>query len=120
MWDKKYGIMRNSCVSIYPDGSFDVDRLNEDGFLIEIACSENEELVPLQYTGLKDKNGKEIYEGDLVSLIATGSRVDVAEVKWSEAGWWAVYQNDATRRLYPANIQGEVIGNIHENPELLG
>lgn len=73
----------------------------------------------MQYTGLKDKNGREIYEGDILSLLAHGSRNDLAEVRWSECGWWAAFQNDATRRLYPACIQSEVVGNIYEHPNLL-
>ena len=60
-----------------------------------------------QYTGLKDMNGKEIYEGDIL----TGNK----DVYWDNilASFQAGYTGDIR------NNEVEVIGNIYENPELL-
>ena len=74
-----------------------------------------------QYTGLKDKNGKEIYEGDiLVSNYGTVYKVSYSECNgrfemWSEDGSGGSIADDQ----YTEDFKIEVIGNIHENPELL-
>ena len=62
-----------------------------------------------QYTGLTDKNGKKIFEGDIV-IHPSGTFV----VKFLQ-GSFCFGLND----LYPKHTRSEVIGNIHDNPELL-
>ena len=68
-----------------------------------------------QFTGLYDKNGKEIYEGDILKAVSKGKEY-VGEVYYDEAQWFG-----ATDYLYYAvtNSNAEVIGNIYENPYLL-
>lgn len=92
-------------------------------------------IVYLQYTGLKDKNDKEIYEGDIIRFTSTSAKKRKAGkyndmvVVWGantatrKTGWymvWRVAETNTYNRLENAvNDNHEVIGNIYENKELL-
>lgn len=77
----------------------------------------------MQFTGLIDINGVDIYEGDIVRGRPHGWSVDmVGVVEWRNDGWWLSdeTERDLEKRLYEHFLWGvEVIGNIYENPEIL-
>jgi len=80
--------------------------LNEDGKFQVIAGTEG------QFTGCRDKNGKEIYEGDIIT-----SPLSNKKIIFDHGTFCAKYQDEPPcpiRNVYPL----EVIGNIYENPEL--
>jgi len=81
------------------------------------------ELILMQFTGLKDKNGKEIYEGDILKSYHTDSEESPAvfEVTYREAGYFAPNELgwDFNPSLAYEDLIHEVIGNIYENPNLL-
>lgn len=92
-------------------------------------------VIPLQFTGLHDKNGKEIYEGDVIQHVnycgqyntLTQSRTErkyKSVVEWGNESWVHVMlQNTPT--MSKGSGYGfydgvyEIIGNIYENPELI-
>ena len=72
-----------------------------------------------QYTGLKDKNGKEIYEGDIVKIDCPTMKM-TGEIKYSEmSATFFIYDEIIEETLWYQKEELEVIGNIYENPELL-
>lgn len=80
-----------------------------------------------QFTGLTDKNGKKIFEGDIVKIRRAYLNAGYEEDCFYKVAWhkywngWALINIRDTQSCYLDNvIQGEVIGNIHDNPELLG
>ncbi|WP_080500244.1 YopX family protein [Lactiplantibacillus plantarum] len=80
--------------------------------ILALAEMEPEKYIPEQFTGLKDANGNDIYVGDIL---------------WAKNARWIV-TNDYQMKLIGKNIKFsqmilppfvEIIGNVHENPELL-
>ena len=89
----------------------------------ELTSARPDSWVLMQYTGLKDKNGKEIYEGDIVTDFYG---VNIVEWGSREAKFQLAIRNDGgvglrlTHRPFPLDASYlKVIGNIYENPELL-
>lgn len=69
----------------------------------------------MQFTGLLDKNGKEIYEGDLVK-----NNDLVWELMWQDAGFYIKQVGKEFKWIFlRESPHSEVIGNIYENPELI-
>jgi uncharacterized phage protein (TIGR01671 family) len=123
---KMYGNPENTCwvemLRVSGEAGFDecdVDLTTENG---EGQSVSFDEVVLMQYTGLKDKNGKEIYEGDIIKLYPSDK--SGVQILWDEhiAGFGFGNQTMADhlnfRKL--AAINYEVIGNTYSSPELLG
>ena len=81
---------------------------------------EFDEVEIMQYTGIKDKNGKDIYEGDIIEdfVHCDSDEIRQGEVFWGNALWLVNTEQCNVGGLNGFYLPG-VIGNIYENPELL-
>ena len=117
------GLWVKGCLRQYPGGSAAI-RDKEIQYTFKV----DPETVG-QYTGVNDKNGRKIFEDDIIAPVLPGNEF-VGSYEWplmqvkSYCGSFCLY--DATGRLHstighfaPA-VTLEVKGNIHDNPELLG
>jgi len=69
-----------------------------------------------EYTGLKDKNGKEIYEGDIVEFDAHGKKQGVVKYSDTHCHFYIQYSNSIIHYSLWSKVL--IIGNIYENPNL--
>lgn len=89
---------------------------DENAPLISHEFSYSEDCIFEQYTGLTDKNGKEIYEGDLVKCWdGENGEVCFCDISLQYIVKFADGDDEDL-----ASCEAEIIGNIHENPELVG
>ena len=108
-WDKNDAVMRdweNLMAIVYSQKSDNI--FNDKG------------LILMQYTGLKDRNENEIYEGDIIKCTVTDNSADYLQIEAGDKH--SVLRIISIPDLYQEGLSddGEIIGNIYENNNLLG
>jgi uncharacterized phage protein (TIGR01671 family) len=129
-WDKDTEQLRRVSMMDFPEWSVSTVELDmndevHDYYSTERNSFKNEEtdrFLLMQYTGLKDKNGIEIYEGDIAVSKYHNRPPHVGVLEWDNDGADYNINDKFGMCLCGFGVGGvdyEVIGNIYENPELL-
>lgn len=124
-WDKENSRM------VYPSTDDVYFELTDDGInILDMSVEPFDDVFPhldailMQFTGLSDKNGVDIYEGDIVEVIWDFTTfIGVVVYDQSEAGFKAtndIADYDTSFMYLTGNDSVEVIGNIYKDTELLG
>ena len=116
--NKQWNVLNAGHYQLFPDGK--ILNLSMTGLVFQ------------QFTGLKDKNEKEIYEGDILKIKVSGSLLIfdlgtyIASVEWGNCKWKLniLTEKNKHENFNPdfyedSGREYEIIGNIFENPELL-
>lgn len=114
-WDKETKTM-NGMAEIYRNRNQEIELHPRD-----------DEIILMQSTGLHDKNGKEIFEGDVIAIEVddTGMPINARVFQNSKIGvlMFHVFEDNEdvpmVELLEDNSVAFEIIGNIYENPELL-
>ena len=126
VWDEtQHKMLQVDCIEFIDGKAYWVEASPADGNVQggnDGPVGDNSQLKLEQYTGLKDANGKEIYEGDIIKSSYKYAQPKISQVIMEDGNSYILGEDLATgnEMLVSDHINEiEVIGNVHTNPELL-
>ena len=113
VWDAE---IKQMCqvLMIWPAPIIGVQWIRQNGNIVLSTTASKEGVEVMQFTDMHDKNGKEIYEGDIVKY---GNDMPI-EVVFKQEGCFTFKQSELPLGRFQISKM-DVVGNIHENPELI-
>lgn len=108
-WDKFDKVMRDVTLLDYNQ--------NFVGYSYPVFMKSTMHMELMQSTGLKDKNGKEIFEGDVVSIDT--DEFDLLFVKYESGIYWLMDDEECVEHLSDYYKYVSIVGNIYENKDIL-
>ncbi|HEY9570045.1 MAG TPA: YopX family protein [Metalysinibacillus sp.] len=119
-WVKELGTLANVVAINFEIGKVVLDIETEGTYWWHTSTFDLKDVVLMQYTGLKDKNDVEIYDGDIVAIdfMDMDSQLKKGVVTFIECGYY-VDTGNSLIPLFGEIETKEVLDNIYESPELL-
>ena len=120
-WDKAYKMMMVVNQIDFEDRSLWLEADNGDHETRHTITRDFDEVILMQSTGLKDQNGVEIYEGDIIEWRYVITYVDSSQQGnlGMSIGFYAQRDDFESYHMLGVGDEYEVLGNVYENPELL-
>ena len=117
LWDKRFSEFEEDFF-VSKDGKI-YKKSTDTGYGVAISRETSDKVILMQSTDIKDKNGKEIFEFDVVSIPKFGDMKAWTGVVKRMNGAWVVDTGELSLTLWSVIEEAEILGNMFENPDLV-